>query len=470
MNKSHYFILTTASLLVFSSTVHAQYYQYQQLQSNGGTYYNNGVTYYGAFSGDGAPYHSNTVTTDGNTQYSQLQESPLDTTYIDITPTDQPSESSLDSTCYVNIKPTEFLDMTDFETQIKKIINDNSLPPSNNEIKILSAAYAKQQQRWTIYSAIQNILAKKNLLMPITMQKIPTDAGITSVAISSGGKFVVLGFFGSRIKVMNLESKKSIYLDNNGKDAVQASAISSDGRYVAIAFVMNNTAMLYDMKEKEWKELAGHTKPIVSVSISPDDTTVFTLSTDQTVRAWDIATGKCTKTTQGNYAIYALNSGAISATGKFCASIHQDNSVNSTNIDIFNLFSGTQENISLNKEATSSAISAHGNFIIIGNKSGKSQLYNTHYKKWSTLTRHSNRVSAATFSPDEKFLITGSYDKTAVICDVTWYDNLSFEHLILFIKVINSKRDGKKLTLGEWKNVFKTFPEHIKALLKNYVK
>lgn len=74
-----------------------------------------------------------------------------------------------------------------------------------------------------------------------------------------------------------------------------AVALSADGRTMAVA--VDYTAKIYDLKNlevrRELVELKGrHTGKVAAVAFSPDGGTLMTGSWDQTVRLWDVATGK----------------------------------------------------------------------------------------------------------------------------------------------------------------------------------
>jgi WD40 repeat protein len=63
----------------------------------------------------------------------------------------------------------------------------------------------------------------------------------------------------------------------------------------------DQTVKLWDITTgKCLKTLQGHTSWVNSVAISPDGTTLVSGSADRTIKLWDIRTGECLKTLQGH--------------------------------------------------------------------------------------------------------------------------------------------------------------------------
>jgi WD40 repeat protein len=68
-------------------------------------------------------------------------------------------------------------------------------------------------------------------------------------------------------------------------------ALSNDGRHVVVA--VDYSAKVYDIaKRLELFELKGHKGQVWAVALSPDSETIATGSWDETVRLWDLRTGR----------------------------------------------------------------------------------------------------------------------------------------------------------------------------------
>jgi len=145
---------------------------------------------------------------------------------------------------------------------------------------------------------------------------------ITSVAISSDGKYALSGSDDDTLIYWNLETKEVIYRLEGHIVDVTSVAISPDGKY-ALSGSDFYRLKYWDLETgKLLKTLKGHTKSITSVTFSPDGKYALSGSDDDTLKYWDLKTGKIIRTLEGH--IVDVTSVAISPDGKYALSGSDD--------------------------------------------------------------------------------------------------------------------------------------------------
>ena len=114
-----------------------------------------------------------------------------------------------------------------------------------------------------------------------------TQEKVRVMSIDPNNKDIYAGTNRGVVQIWDVDFKER-YLEMPELYAVNALAISSDERYLAIGREKGD-AVIWDMQEKKYvRTISGHESAITDLDFSPDDNLLLTASRDKTVRVWDL--------------------------------------------------------------------------------------------------------------------------------------------------------------------------------------
>ena len=160
--------------------------------------------------------------------------------------------------------------------------------------------------------------------------------------------------------------------------------------------------------------MASHQSSIYSVDFSPDGKTIASGSYDNTVRLWEVSTGK-------ELAVFKINGGsafsvAFSPNGKTIAAGLQDDTVRLLDIStgnelaVFNGHSFYVSSIAFSPDGKIIASGSHDNTVRLWEISTGNEL--------AVLKAHTNDINSVAFGPKGKILASGSADHTVRLWEV----------------------------------------------------
>ena len=197
-------------------------------------------------------------------------------------------------------------------------------------------------------------------------------------------------------------------------DVVRSVAFSPDGRTLASGS-WDNTIKLWEVATgREARSLAGHTGDACSVAFSPDGRTLASGSSDNTIKLWDVATGREVRTLAGH--TDEVCSVAFSPDGRTLASGSTDHTVKlwdmATGRDLRTLAGHVLPVFSV-------AFSPDGRTLASGSQDNTIKLWDIPTgREVRTLAGHTDWVLSVAFSPDGRTLASGSWDKTIKLWEV----------------------------------------------------
>ncbi len=238
---------------------------------------------------------------------------------------------------------------------------------------------------------------------------------VYSVAFSPVGQVFASASEDKSIRVWDINTGKQIALLRINSGHIRAIAFSPDGEHLVSADNTDNAVKLWDLTTaKVEKIFKGHTGPVHSITFSTDGRTIA--SSGLEVILWDVASGKATKKIHwGSQALAYSNDGgtlafATTDPGRPWIEIWDIKkgqlvqSLNSTHVSLI----------------MSLAFSPDGKFVATGSADKKIELWDIATgRSLKMLTGHANYVSSLVFSPDSKTLFSGSGDRTIKLWDIT---------------------------------------------------
>ncbi|TRU21283.1 MAG: protein kinase [Microcystis aeruginosa Ma_MB_S_20031200_S102] len=235
-------------------------------------------------------------------------------------------------------------------------------------------------------------------------------------------------------------------------DSVLSVAYSPDGRYLASGSG-DNTIKIWEVATgKELHTLAGHSSGVYSVVYSPDGRYLASGGGDNTIKIWEVATGKALRTLTGHSS--RSLSVAYSPDSRYLASASIDNTIKiwevATGKELRTLtghFSGVYSVVYSPDSRYLASASADNTIKIWEVATGK---------ELRTLTGHSDSVWSVVYSPDGRYLASGNYDNTIKIWEVATGKELrTLTGHSNSVPSVAYSPDGRYLASGSWDDTIK---------------
>ena len=225
----------------------------------------------------------------------------------------------------------------------------------------------------------------------------------------------------------------------------------------------------------------GHTSNVRSVDITENSKYAISGGDDNTLKLWDINTGRLIRTLSGHGV--DVSSVAISPDAKYAVSASENIFGYDKTLRFWNITLGKEMNTvsGLSHAITSIDISPDNKYVLTGSRDKTLKLWDIHTAKIiRTFKGHKGAVNSVAISPNGEYALSGSHDKTMKLWDIKTgemmlsFDGIFSGHSGSVTSVVFST-DGKYAfsgskdrTLKQWDvlsgNLIQTFEGHIEEI------
>jgi WD40 repeat protein len=299
---------------------------------------------------------------------------------------------------------------------------------------------------------------------------IRLDASQNSrLAFSPDSRSLAVGCDGNIVKVLDVESRRTILTLRGHTNEIHESAYSPDGRYLASSSD-DQTVKVWDAADgRLLRTFRGHTHCAQGVSFSPDSRRLASSSLDGTVKIWDVTNWDEPATQQAR--TLARQPGAVLTVmhcprGRFFATangvpikpnLDKDDPVRVETVTIWNAMTGEEiRTLSIPNPAVDPchAVAFDPAFerIACARGNGTVEIRDAVTNRlMSTLKEHSNLVELVAFSPDGRWLASASRDGTVRVWDAVKGQQIRvLPGFSGAVHGLDFSRDGRRLVLAGW--------------------
>ena len=252
-------------------------------------------------------------------------------------------------------------------------------------------------------------------LLPAAVARMTHGDGVSAVAFSPDGRYVVSGGCDKRDENYRcIEGTARVWETATGRevarmthdDSVTAVAFSPDGRYV-VSESGDGTARVWEAASGREVARLPHDDRVTAVAFSPDGRYVVSGSEDNTARVWEAASGReIARLTHDDWVVTAV---AFSPDGRFVVSGSIDGTAR-----VWEAASGREvARLTHDEYVTAVAFSPDGRYVVSGSNDGTARVWEAASGREVARLTHDDWVRAVAFSPDGRYVVSGSMDNTA---------------------------------------------------------
>lgn len=283
----------------------------------------------------------------------------------------------------------------------------------------------------------------------------------TIVSFSPDSRQIAFDSFAGTIKVWDIQTETIVHeFTGDFPEQIAFLGYSPDGKTIISSF-NDNSVRGWDVKTgKQTITMYGHRDKVIAASFSPDCKHLATLSLDSTVRIWNLDIQQSEHIFKGNKGIFT--SILYSPDGQHIISSSEDNSIKKWNASTCEYMETIQE---CQDDVSSLALDSKGTMIVYktGPFIGLCELSTEHD---NMVLRHQAAVNSIAYDVEGEKIVSASWDETIKIWDSkTHKELLSIQNTPSAISAVYS-RDNKYIAAAFHDHTVKLFDSKTGFLIR----
>lgn len=271
---------------------------------------------------------------------------------------------------------------------------------------------------------------------PGTSSASETFSPLTGVAFAPDGRLVAAVGADAVVHVWDVETKSEARGLRGHTDWVTSVAFSPDGHSIAsVGVEKDKTLRIFELPTLDVSASGGHALAVNAVAVSPDGRIAATASIDQTIKLWDVTSGKPVGTLVGDsdipFALAFLKNGELVMGGRLESGV-------TGRLHYWRISAPAAAGTAETGEVCTVIAAADGSKLAVwashqsGNpiKNNTYELYDAKGKKLAFVAEQGREVRAVTFTADAAWAVSGDSQGAVRIWDLAKKERIGGDYAI----------------------------------------
>ncbi|QWR77137.1 hypothetical protein [Candidatus Magnetomonas plexicatena] len=299
------------------------------------------------------------------------------------------------------------------------------------------------------FGAAIDITNEKTIFKPVGFQ-----GNVISVKVSSDGRFIVAAGSHNRmidssgqVKIIDIKTGAVVHEISSNIHPIKSAFLTPDGK--SIIGIVGNTVKRWDIDTgKKRKTFAGHKDQINAIALVPGGNQLLSAAKNDRLKLWDITSGKELSVFAG--AKSNITAIAVTSDGRYAVSAGTDN-----RLKLWDIKSGTEVKtfVGNTKDIKTIAISKSGRFMLTGGGyDGAVRVWDIELgREVRALMGHKAPVSSIVITPDDLYAVSGGATGLIRVWNIeSGSEAVVFSEDSRHVSSLSLTPDGKSVAAGSW--------------------